>query len=670
MVSGVMRDRRAGVSILAALSVLGLTGMGGLAVDLNRGYEMRIVNQQVADMAALAAGVAYTGSQSADVLQPTAQDLAVAQGLRDATVAATLVSDVPTSGAKAVRVTVTTPLRISLARVLGAAASYPVAAVATASLPTQGTPACIIGLATSGNAIETQGGASINAPDCAVAGVGSVSNKGQAITAKALVSGSGSVINDYGTIVADQVRYAVDFTNPSWNTNVPAADKRVRQATSVTDPLANDATLGDARNLLGTYRTPRAPTNPVTPGGGAAWSFSSTPSAATADFREGQTSNFSVPAGRYTIDTLDIAGGIRVTFAPGSVVTVARGVTIGGGSTVTFGDGTYRINGGFSSGSSGVTFGNGELHIGQGNVSFAGTNRIGDGNVTIAAPLSLGGGATLAIGAGNHLFGGISVGGGSWLTLGNGALDVTGAITVGGDSSIIAGAGDVTLANPGGRAIDLSGSGCLFMGDGLFSANGDIVTAGGSRLVFGRTANHLVNGNLQIAGSVLFGAGRYTVKGGFTNGTGGTTWPYSSSITGQRWGDTLEGVSVSGYDMAGVGVTFILGGTVNLGGGAKTKLLAPASSTTGGGVADILIDSLTSVDTTWGAGSDNLFVGTVHLPNSAVTMSGGNSTQSGGRCFMLIALRVVVSGGAAAGSVCPGVNGSGGGGSTSVELIA
>lgn len=663
----VLADRGGGVSVLAALSLVSVIGMAGFAVDLNRGYETMVSNQRVADMAALAAGVAYSAAKSEAILQPTAQDLVAIHGVTNATVVARLVTDMPTPGAKAVQVTITVPMTVTLGRVLGIGATYPVKTTATASLATQSTAGCIVGLASSGNAIETQGGASINAPACAVAGAGTVANNGNAITAKNIISGAADIVNNYGTLTADLLRYAGNFTNPDWNNNVPGADKRVKQSSTVSDPLADNLDLGSARSLIGTSRTPVALSNPTTPSGGAVWSFSSSPSAAVAGFQKGNSGNFVVPAGTYKIDSMDVSGSVSVTFNAGSTVTVARGVSIAEGTKVVFGNGTYRINGGFSG--AGVTFGDGELSIGQGTVKFGANNRIGNGPVTINAPLSLGGGTTLAIGAGSHAFGGISVGGGSWLTMGNGSLDVTGAVSVDGDSTIIAGAGDVTLSNPGARAIDLSGSGRFFMGDGLFSANGSIVTAGGSRLVFGKTANHLVNGDLSIAGSVLFGAGRYTVKGSLVNGTGGTTWPYTSPINNQTWGNTLEGISVSDYDMAGVNVSFILSGTINLGGGAKTLLIAPGTTTTGGAIADILIDSLTSADTNWSAGATNVFSGAVHLPNSALTSSGGNSSNSGVRCFMLVAYRVTLTGGATAGSTCTGI-GSGAGGSGTVDLIS
>ncbi|PXA94518.1 hypothetical protein DMC47_20650, partial [Nostoc sp. 3335mG] len=221
-----------------------------------------------------------------------------------------------------------------------------------------------------------------------------------------------------------------------------------------------------------------------------------------------------------------------------------------------------------------------------------------------------------------------------------------------------------------GSAILLSGSGTMIMGDGAFSADGDVISAGGSHLVFGKTGNHLINGNLRASGSVLFGAGRYTIAGDLANGTGGSKWPYTSNVTGQTYGTILEGVSTSDFDMAGIDVTFILSGTVNLGGGARTKLFASPAGTAPGTIASVLIDSATTAGTSWGGGSDNVFSGAVHLPNSDVAISGGNSTTSAGQCFVLIANRITASGGATSGSTCTGLPGGGGGnGSSKIELI-
>jgi hypothetical protein len=662
-------NRRGSITVIAALSLLGVVGATGLAIDLNRGYEQRIRNQRVADMAALAAAMAYKANGSETILRPTALDLVTIHGMANATINVELLADTPTAGSKAVRVSISTPLSLSLTRIFGATTSVPVGASALARLGGASTTTpCIMGLASSGNAIETQGGASINATDCAITAVGSVNNGGNSITAKKIVSGAGDIINSWGKIVADSVQYAGSLSYPSYNEgNVPAASKRTKQASTVSDPLENNMDLIAARQLLGNYRSPRAIANPVTPACSTAWTFGWSPSSNVTAYRTSDA-NFIVPAGNYCLKSLSITGG-SVTFQPGSTVTVSNGLIVSGGASATFGSGTYRINGGFNTGSSGVTFGDGELSIGSGTTSFAGTTRIGNGPVTIAGNISLGGGTKVTMGAGDHAFKGITIGGGGWMWLGDGNLDVDGPIKIDGDSTLIAGQGDYTLANAGGDAINLSGSARFFMDDGQFSANGNIITAGGSRLVFGRTANHLIKGNMTIAGSVLFGAGRYTISGGFTNGTGGTTWPYTSPINNRTWGTTLEGVSVSGFDMAGVSVSFIMGGTLNLSGGAQTKLIAPLTTTSGGALADILMDSLTTADTNWGAGAQSTFVGVVHLPKSYVKMSGGNNTLSSGQCFTLIASRVLASGGATAGTACKSISDFYGANGGSVELV-
>lgn len=664
---------RGTVAVIGALSLPILCAMGAVSVDLARGYSQLISNQRTADAAALSAALAYQGANSnAAILLPTAQDLAVANGLSGARVTAAILNDTPSVGAKSVKVTITTSVPFAMAKALGYRGSYDVGATSVASLG--GTspiaPPCIIALAASGVGIATSGGATIDTPDCSVVAVANIENRGTRISAKNIVSGAGSILNDWGTLTTSLLRYAGSFTNPSWNTNVPPADKQVNATTTITDPLGDNADLAAARQIIGSSVPARAIGNPTTPAG-ADWVFGFSPSPTVAGFQRGNSGNFVVPAGKYTIGKLTIDGGVKVQFESGSSITVANGLTIGGGSTVVFGDVNLSVNGGFNSGSSGVTMGNGSLSIGSGAIGFYGPNGFGNGPVTMNGTLSLGGGTTLTLGAGNHAFGAINVGGGSWLKMGAGDLDVVSGMVVDGDSTVAAAAGDYRIGADGtGKAITLSGSAVFLMGDGAFSAGGDIATAGGSRIVFGRTANHLIKGNLNVAGSALFATSRYTIAGDFTNGTGGTTWPYKSTVTGQTYGATLEGVDVSGYDLAGINVSFVLSGTVNLAGGARTKFIASSTSVSGGAIADLLIDSLTGSTTNWAAGAQNVFVGAVHLPNSDLTMSGGSTTLSNGQCFMLIARTITASGGAAAGSACASiVGGSGSGGTTAIGLV-
>lgn len=667
------RDKRGGMMVIAGLSLPVVLGGMGLAVDLGRGLDERVMIQRVADVAALGAAVAYQANPDVNILTPVSQDIANGNQLFGAGVSAELVNDFPNPDDLSVKVTITRQLSFTLAQIVGAPATYSVSSEAFAIVSSEApyAPPCFLALSSGNNALTTGGGGTIVAPDCSVAAVGGINNGGSLIQASNIISGAGGISNNYGDLLADSVRFATDFSNPPWNNDVPAVDDRVNQATSLFDPWSANAELDAARAQIGSFTTVPPLSDPVTPSG-ADWNFNWSPDAAVSAYRVGSSGIYNVPAGNYTIGRLSIAGGITVNFASGSTITVAGGFA-NGGNRATFGDVDLRVNGGFNSGSNGVTIGNGVLHIGAGAVNFAGANIKGNGDVVVNSPITIGGGSSLRFGNGAHLFRRFSISGGGFVVAGDGAFQANDGIDIGGNSELSVGNGSFLIGpHTNGTAINLQGSGRMFMGDGPFSANGNIVTQGGSRIRFPVTTNHYINGNMTIAGSALFGAGRYTIGGNFTNGTGGTTWPYTSPHTSIVWGETLEGQDVTGFDMAGVDVTFILGGTLNLAGGAKTKLIAPIRSLAGGQIRDMLLHSLTSNNTNWAAGAASVFVGTIHLPNSNLTMSGGSTNLSAGQCFTLIANTIAATGGAAAGSACSSIvdaygGGSGGGGT--VRLV-
>lgn len=652
----ILADCRASVAVMAALSLPVVLGMMGLVVDLNRGYEQRISNQRAADMAALGAAMAYKTTPDTKLLNPTAHDLAVANGLTDANVTASVIENYPEAGKKAVRVVVARAIPYTLASILGFSGSFTVEAASIAALNNDDnmTSPCLLALSNESDAIRVSGGASINAPDCSVAAVGTIDNQGQLIRGAEIISGSGDIKTNWGELAAEKLRYAGSLSFPSWKTDGAPGAKRINTPTTLADPFANDIELTAARRLLGSYTAIVPLQNPDTPGGDL-WKFDRTPSPAVIRFSSNaNNTEFTVPAGNYNIGQFQIGSSIKVKFENGSTIRIANGLSVGGGSTLIIGDADLYVNGGFDTGDKGISIGNGRLWIGNGSVNFKGENRKADGDVTINAKLAMGGGQKLFMGEGTHKFGALSLAGGGSMALGKGDFTVSNGIDIGGGSELAVSTGNVTLGRgDNGMAITLSGSALFFMEDGRFSADGSIKTNGGSRISFGKTLNHYINGDMVIAGAALFGAGRYTIKGDFTNGTGGTTWPYTSALTSKTYGETLEGVDVKGYDMAGVDVTFILGGALNLGGGAKTKLIAPKRSVSGGQIAELLLDSLTEKKTNWGAGAQNFFTGIVHLPKSEISMSGGSTTLAPGYCFSLIAYKMDISGGAATGSSCP-----------------
>ncbi|WP_229665191.1 pilus assembly protein TadG-related protein [Croceicoccus mobilis] len=641
-------DSRASVTTLVALSLPVVIGGVGLAFDLNRGYGQRVMNQRVADMAALAAAMEYQRDDTVDI-DAVANVIALANGLEGAVVDASLLADFPGEGETSISVAVSRDVPFMLASVLGFTGNFTVTAdsAAIVSAEDQYASPCFLALDSGGGSLVVNGGASIIAPNCSVAAIGDLDQKGTSIEASDIISGSGDITLNSGSLVANSLRYAGSLKVPQWNNAIPDAEDRHNTPTTLVDPWETNAELLSAVAQISDADPLPTLSDPVTPSG-SDYDFSWSPKGAAAYYRLGTSGNYVLPAGTYNIRKFTVAGGINVTFEAGSVITVSKGVAVGGGSTVNFGDSDVYINGGFDSGSNGVTFGDGELWIGSGTVSFKGTNKKGDGNVIINGDVALGGGHYFEAGDGDHSFKSLKLSGGGNTLLGDGDLTVLEGIDIAGNSELKAGEGDYNIgATKQGYAIKLGGSARMFMGDGMFSAHGDIDTQGGSAIAFGETNNHYITGDLTIAGSAYFGSGRYTIDGDFVNGTGGTTWPQYSSLDGTEYGSWG-----SGYDMVGYDVSFVASGTLKLAGGAKSKLLAAENSMTGGEIGMLLFHSDTTSKASWTGGSGNIFGGVVHMPKTEVSMTGGNSTSGGGGCFMLIAGKIKAAGGAVAGSAC------------------
>lgn len=594
------RDERGSVGVIGALSLTAVIGFAALAVELGQGYANRVDNQRVADMVAVGAALAYSSNQTQTVLDATAASIAAANGISATELLTELIDSPAGGGGKAVRVTVTTPLVLRLARVFTSTASINISAQAIASLNGGGT-ACIMALSkVASNGISANGGTSVTA-NCTIAANSNISTVGGAKIVGKTVRSGGTVSSSGGSSV----------------TTAPTANQITQNvANAAVDPLSGSSDLTSAYALLGTYTTVAINSVPT----GTDFTLDYSPNASVSSYWNSGTATYTFPAGTYNIRNLKLNGGIKAVFQGPSTITVSGSIDHGG-SALTFGDGT----------------------------------------VTVIGETKVGGGTTFNIGAGRHYFGNITVGGGSTMTVGAGDVDVNGAIDLQGGATLTFGAGNAALgAGASGSTKDMSivmsGSSTLTFGNGTFSTKGSISTAGGSKLTFGETANHLINGNLDIKGAALFGKGRYTINGNFTDGTGGTTWPS---------GTMLNGVNIGGYDLAGIDVTFITAGKLDLSGGAKVYLTAPSTSTFGG-IADILIAHKDGSDFSFGGGSASIMAGVIYAPKSAVQMSGGATLSSGTGCFMLIGDTITMKGGSAGATICPNM---GSGGATTILLL-
>ena len=229
-----LRDVTAGVTTMATLAMPVVIGAGGLALDMNRGYQARMINQRAADLAALGAAMAYREDENVGVLQPVAQDIALANGLTDADVEAELVADYPEDDQESVKVTITTEMPYLLASARGMTGTFDVAVEAYAAVSDEGinvAAPCYLALSSSASAISLSGGAVINAPNCTVAAVGGIRQMGTSLTAADVVSGSGSITVDAGHRITF-------YTSPT---------------TIVYELILDDATYGqmDSTNVLG-----------------------------------------------------------------------------------------------------------------------------------------------------------------------------------------------------------------------------------------------------------------------------------------------------------------------------------------------------------------------------------------------------------------------------------
>lgn len=683
MSSGVVaffRDTRGSVSVLGALSLPLMIGMIGFGVELSNGYAVRVGNQSVADMAALAAANAYLTHKSENEMKGTAKEVASGSGRKPDTVETRIVDSPDNSGTKAVKAVVTTNEPYFFSRIFGLGTSFTISATAYAKLPPEVSP-CIIALAQgASHGVSAIGGSGISAPDCSIQ-----------TNSDAYAEGS-------STILSNSISVHDTIHTPPYDSSIKA-DRKKEGAALIGDPLSGNAEVAGAKAKLGTYTAVKTPALPPVPSvgisaPGAKFERIWWPENAYVYSNNGATvkgvwsgDSWVFPAGTYDFDNMSVAE--KIAFDGPTTINVRNNITgiwpsltIRGNGTINVGgnvqnaagitiegNGVINVGGdvGFAGGSSGlIVKGNATLNIGgnitatgpgfwlgetgsadihiHGDLAASGSFIAGNGTFAISGRTNVQGGATMKVGAGRHYFGPIDTQGATSLTVGSGDTDINGKLNVGGSSSVTFGNGAFALTRDSGgdgNAVVTGGGSTLRFGDGPFSADGTIQAAG--KIIFGSTASHYINGNLTLSSDAVFGSGAYYIDGDFHNTTTGS--------------------------MAGSDISFILSGDVVLSGSAHLNLTAPSSSYTGG-IADFLFITDSSKTTLIEGGAGSVLAGIIYVPNSALTVRNGGRLSGGGKCWSLVAQTVTVSGGAMAEtSACSPLSGIAADGSTQVSLV-
>ena len=325
----------------------------------------------------------------------------------------------------------------------------------------------------------------------------------------------------------------------------------------------------------------------------------------------------------YNISGQIYNGGSSATFGPGTW-NIAQGITTGGGSTTTFSGGTYNVGRSTSGCNGSEQFS--ICHAGS-NLTFSGTSTF-----SLSSGVRNCGGAKMTIGSGTA----------NSYQLGSSSY---------GNSLYVDGGTTVSFA-------DATGPNSVFQAPGHLRLN----NGGGSCVTLPAAAQHDINGNVSTAGGILLGSGTYTVTGYIGFGTD----DYGDSSGGDSW------CNGSAVGVVGNNVTLVAGGASTPGnnggcsgqafcvsaGYGHVTLTAPSS----GSMEDLCVIGPKSgkAGAALTEGATNTSVsGAFYFPNGPVSLSGGSSIGNGAaRCLQLIGSQISLSGGATAASNCPGTGSS------------
>lgn len=642
---GVLHGRGGAVSGIAAILLPVTLGTAGLVVEHGRGLLEKVANQRVADLSAYAGAVAYNTTTSQVSMTDAAKAVAVLNGIPAASVRVDLVTSPTAATNSAVRVTVTTSVRMILSRLVGAPANLAVPAEAFAELRPS-VDSCILALAATGGGVAMIGGAQLNAPACVVASNAAISVPcgtglravGVAYNSAALPSAPCGGITGPGGSAATIVKKATNDPMAG-NADIATARARLVPVAALTGPAAPAGPgvppiavpTGTFLNIELGYDDAKTKTQAVALGCTAS--------------KSGSTWTLNCPAGQHRFKTVSVGGGLAVTFVGTNLTFNYFSLPMSTGPAINFGNANYVFMQGLTIGYGGVTFGSGTLDIigtlstdstttiGSANVSVTGnatfnstTRLTGTGRLWVGGSLTTGGTPSIAqtdlrVG-GNFAVtspsaftsitqlsvgGAMTVGTYGTMSFGGGTWNIGGGLTTGGSTTITIGAGNFTIGRSASTCSGAQFSLCssaaslIFAGPSSFALQSGVAATGGSILVLGNggTTNSFrigaaTNGNaVQIGGGATFKTGDATgvssifELGGHLNISSGGG---SCTVIGAASQHDIAGsILTAGGTVLGAGV-YTVTGSIGIGanGGGNTMCNGASTGLLANGVSMIV----------------------------------------------------------------------------------
>jgi hypothetical protein len=589
--------------VLVAATAAFLVAIGGVGLEIGNAYMTHTQNQRVADIAAFAGASAYMANiNSTTAMTAAVQRIMALAGLGTGAANATVVTSPSGDGNSAVKVQVTTSVPLALVSMIDNSVALSVHATSYAEVGNAG-QACIIGLATSGNSVLEDGGATVSGTGCAVAGVKNITIQGGShITALGLYAG-GTVTNNSSTI-----------------TTTPTANNINQNVSGITDPVASNGAVSMAFSTVASLNSSNPGNTVSAPTGlpsGTALSFSWSPSGPS----DPTYPYYSGTGGVYNKGTL--------------ACTPYSSISVGGGISV-------RISAASSC-----------AYTVTGNVANNGTLLEIDGAAsswTIGGSVTVGGGEAMSLGGATNtvwIGGGLTIGGGSTFTLGpSNTVQIAGGISSGGSSisnltaAIYQVAGTVTLSGTfNWNTTGSSASTKFYTAPVTLGSGGGTFTFGSGNYYF---YNSSISNTLTLSsGPTYFNNALLLIYGNITVSSGaslcGTPAPCSS------------GTST---------MTVVSNGTHTFSGGSTSYIVAPAAGATYGipgiAFAGNYAGAAGTYPQNFDGGTNGTWGGVIYFPNSGLEFNGGASTTGAGGCFELIASVVYLTGGTTTATTCSG----------------